>query len=282
MRPRHLLTAPDRREKVSSFALTIWTTVSYKRWLRSKICAAPHDPVDKLFVPPSFGDLLNKACFHRNYKDAAEILLGLWTPFQLDRLCESGIPRVIVALARHRNDDDAWAVHRFDVSESSMTTWLFATGEQRLKDERTVAWWHAIRGAWPTAGAKCPSNTSQAIQHIILPAADKHDVSLAAVNWCVALGLLRDRRPADALSTSIPIASATFFSAGAGTARPTRPSCESLSGQRSAVSLRARVRAPLPLSRRSTAGESMTCNSHVPLTPLRLVMHESSLLQENH
>jgi hypothetical protein len=171
---------------VSSFALTIWTTVTYKRWLRSKICADHRDPVDKLFVPPSFADLLNKACFHRNYKDAAEILLGLWAPFHLDRLGESGMPRVIVALARHRNDDDAWACHRFDVAESAMTTWLFATGEQRLKDERTVSWWHVIRLAWPAACAKPPNEISQAVQHVILPSKEKHDVSLAAVNWFVA------------------------------------------------------------------------------------------------
>ena len=169
---------------VSSFALTIWTTVTYKRWLRNKICADPSSPVDKLFVPPSFGDLLNKACFHRNYKDAAEILIGLWAPFGLGGTSGSA-PRVIVALARHRNDDDAWACHRFDVGESAMTTWLFATGEQRLKDERTAAWWHAIRTAWPAAGAKHPSEISQAVQHIILPAKQKNDVSLAAVNWCV-------------------------------------------------------------------------------------------------
>jgi hypothetical protein len=44
-----------------------------------------------------------------------------------------------------QNEDDTWAVHRFDLSSSTMRTFLFyAEGERKkLPDGRPFSWWHA-------------------------------------------------------------------------------------------------------------------------------------------
>ncbi|KAL7411952.1 hypothetical protein BDY24DRAFT_394041 [Mrakia frigida] len=171
--------------QVNSFALTIWTTTTYKRQLRHRICSNPTEVVDKMFVPPNLGDSLNQACYHKRFNDAKMLIEELWTPFGLSSLCPTGFPRVILAICRHRNEDDTWAVHRFDLASSTMRTFLFYSGDRkRLADGRPFSWWHAIRAAWPNAGIKDPDNSDmvQKTDHVQIPLAEGGDVSLEAVN----------------------------------------------------------------------------------------------------
>lgn len=97
----------QRGEQVDEVALSIWTTQVYKRYVRSQLTQYPPRPVDKMFVPPNLTDAINNAVYNGRHADAAGMLRDLWYPFGF-----SGSPRVILALGRHRREDNHWVAHR--------------------------------------------------------------------------------------------------------------------------------------------------------------------------
>ena len=93
--------------QVDEISLSIWTTQTYKRYVRSLMADSPQGRVDRLFVPPNVADAISTAVFSGRHRDASMMLRGLWTPFGLE-----GIPRLLIVLARHGADSNHWVVHR--------------------------------------------------------------------------------------------------------------------------------------------------------------------------
>lgn len=102
------LNSTTRGHQVDEIALSIWSTQSYKRYVRSKMTDSPQGRVDRLFVPPNVADAISTAVFNGRHGDACMMLRDLWAPFGLD-----GIPRLLIVLAKHRTDENHWVVHRY-------------------------------------------------------------------------------------------------------------------------------------------------------------------------
>lgn len=102
------LNSTTRGQQVDEVALSIWSTQTYKRYVRAKLTDSPQGVVDRLFVPPNMADAISNAVFNGRHGDACGMLKDLWAPFGLD-----GMPRLIVVLAKHRSDPNHWVVHRF-------------------------------------------------------------------------------------------------------------------------------------------------------------------------
>ena len=96
-----------RGMQVDEIALSIWSTQTYKRYVRAKMTDSPPGRVDRLFVPPNMADAISTAVYNGRHGDACGMLRDLWAPFGLE-----GIPRLLIVLAKHRNDDNHWVVHR--------------------------------------------------------------------------------------------------------------------------------------------------------------------------
>ena len=58
-------------------------------------------------VPPNMADAISTAVYNGRHGDACGMLRELWAPFGLE-----GIPRLLIVLAKHRNDENHWVVHR--------------------------------------------------------------------------------------------------------------------------------------------------------------------------
>ena len=101
------LNSTTRGNQVDEVALSIWSTQTYKRYVRRKMADEPGGRVDRLFVPPNMADAISNAVFNGRHGDAAGMLRELWHPFGLE-----GMPRLLVVLAKHRSDADHWVVHR--------------------------------------------------------------------------------------------------------------------------------------------------------------------------
>ena len=97
----------SRGMQVDEIALSIWSTQTYKRYVRAKMTDSPPGRVDRLFVPPNMADAISTAVYNGRHGDACGMLRDLWAPFGLE-----GIPRLLIVLAKHRNDDNHWVVHR--------------------------------------------------------------------------------------------------------------------------------------------------------------------------
>jgi hypothetical protein len=97
----------ERGEQVDEVALTIWTTQMYKRYIRAQMTQYPPQKVDKMFVPPNIADAINNAAYNGRHEEVAVMLRELWAPFGL-----KGHPKLILALTRHRREDNHWVVHR--------------------------------------------------------------------------------------------------------------------------------------------------------------------------
>lgn len=122
-------------------------------------------------------DALNRAVHAKRYGDAQQILEELWWPFGFKHP-----PRVIVALAKHRNDSDHWAALRFDLPSGRLVTLSFSSTEKSLIDGRPFMWWHSIRSAWPEHNIPHPDNLAMKTQRTIFSEKVKGDNSLAAAN----------------------------------------------------------------------------------------------------
>jgi hypothetical protein len=101
------LASTDPGHQADEIALSIWVEQVYKRYVRAKHFENPPGRVDRLFVPPNIAHAINVAVQHGRVGDARNMLRDLWNGFGLE-----GMPRIILALARHRHDHDHYVVHR--------------------------------------------------------------------------------------------------------------------------------------------------------------------------
>lgn len=101
------LNSTTRGKQVDEVALSIWSTQTYKRYVRSKMTDSPPGRVDRLFVPPNMADAISTAVYNGRHGDARDMLRDMWAPFGLE-----GIPRLLIVLAKHRSDENHWVVHR--------------------------------------------------------------------------------------------------------------------------------------------------------------------------
>lgn len=101
------LNSTTRGSQVDEVALSIWSTQTYKRYVRSKMTDSPKGRVDRLFVPPNMADAISNAVYNGRHGDACAMLRDLWNPFGLE-----GMPRLLIVLAKHRSDENHWVVHR--------------------------------------------------------------------------------------------------------------------------------------------------------------------------
>jgi hypothetical protein len=93
--------------QVNEISLSIWVTQIYKRYVRSRMTDSPQGKVDQLFVPPNVADAVNTAVSKGRHGDACMMLRDLWASFGLD-----GFPKLLIVLAKHREDANHWVVHR--------------------------------------------------------------------------------------------------------------------------------------------------------------------------
>ncbi|KAI0675148.1 hypothetical protein C8Q78DRAFT_524279 [Trametes maxima] len=164
----------NRGMQVDEIALSIWSTQTYKRYVRAKMTDSPPGHVDRLFVPPNMADAISTAVYNGRHGDACGMLRDLWAPFGLE-----GIPRLLIVLAKHRNDDNHWVVHRFSLPDGSLSTYD-TYPERCLPDGRPLGWWFAIRIAWPDAIYPSPDHLMQKMVRLHRPLQLPIDNSVAA------------------------------------------------------------------------------------------------------
>ncbi|OBZ68088.1 hypothetical protein A0H81_11964 [Grifola frondosa] len=175
-----------RGMQVDEVALSIWSTQTYKRYVRAKMTDSPPGRVDRLFVPPNMADAISTAVYNGRHGDACGMLRDLWAPFGLE-----GIPRLLIVLAKHRNDDNHWVVHRyvyvlyFSLPDGSLTTYD-TYPERCLPDGRPLGWWFAIRIAWPDAIYPSPDHLMQKMVRLHRP------MQLGIENSVAAAGIWRN------------------------------------------------------------------------------------------
>ncbi|KAI1794171.1 hypothetical protein LXA43DRAFT_162214 [Ganoderma leucocontextum] len=170
----------NRGMQVDEIALSIWSTQTYKRYVRAKMTDSPPGRVDRLFVPPNMADAISTAVYNGRHGDACGMLRDLWAPFGLE-----GIPRLLIVLAKHRNDDNHWVVHRFSLPDGSLTTYD-TYPERCLPDGRPLGWWFAIRIAWPDAIYPSPDHLMQKMVRLHRP------MQLPIENSVAAAGIWRN------------------------------------------------------------------------------------------
>ncbi|KAF9222509.1 hypothetical protein BS17DRAFT_782960 [Gyrodon lividus] len=168
------LTSTTRGQQVDEVALSIWSTQTYKRYVRSRMTDIPGGKVDRLFVPPNMADAISTAVFNGRHGDACGMLKELWAPFGFE-----GAPRLIVVLAKHRSDANHWVVHRFSLPDGALTTYD-SYPERTLPDGRPLGWWFAIRVAWPGAIYANPDHLMQKMVRLHRPMQLNIDNSVAA------------------------------------------------------------------------------------------------------
>ncbi|KAI0320773.1 hypothetical protein OF83DRAFT_1169034 [Amylostereum chailletii] len=190
------LNSTTRGNQVDEVALSIWSTQTYKRYVRSKMTDNPPGRVDRLFVPPNMADAISNAVFNGRHGDASGMLRELWNPFGLE-----GMPRLLIVLAKHRSDANHWVVHRFSLPDGTLTTYD-SYPERCLPDGRVSAsesvlwpsdddmanpvwyqplgWWFAIRIAWPNAIYPSPDHLMQKMVRLHRPMQLGIDNSVAA------------------------------------------------------------------------------------------------------
>lgn len=126
-----------RGSQADEVALSIWSTQTYKRYVRSKMTDSPRGRVDRLFVPPNMADAISNAVYNGRHGDACAMLRDLWSPFGLE-----GIPRLLIVLAKHRSDENHWVVHRSVVftlcDEQVVLTQFAASLSLMVRSRRTT------------------------------------------------------------------------------------------------------------------------------------------------
>ncbi|RDB16930.1 hypothetical protein Hypma_002398 [Hypsizygus marmoreus] len=168
------LNSTTRGHQVDEVALSIWSTQTYKRYVRARLTDNPPGIVDRLFVPPNMADAISNAVFNGQHGNACGMLRDLWAPFGLQ-----GMPRLLVVLAKHRSEADHWVVHRYSLPDGTLITYDSFPG-RTLMDGRPLGWWFAIRIAWPNANYPSPDRLEQKMVRLHRPLQLPIDNSVAA------------------------------------------------------------------------------------------------------
>ncbi|KIJ49636.1 hypothetical protein M422DRAFT_160821 [Sphaerobolus stellatus SS14] len=157
------LNSTMRSHQVDEVALSIWSTQTYKRYVRARLTEHPPMRVDRLFIPPNVADAINSAVYNGRHGDACGMLRDMWTPFGID-----GMPRLLLVLCKHRREENHWVAHRFSLPDGTLTTYD-TYPERSLPDGRPLGWWFAIRIAWPHAMYPSPDHLAQRMVRIHRP-----------------------------------------------------------------------------------------------------------------
>ncbi|KAG6856287.1 hypothetical protein H0H87_005770 [Tephrocybe sp. NHM501043] len=168
------LNSTTRGQQVDEVALSVWSTQTYKRYVRARLTDRPAGVVDRLFVPPNMADAISNAVYNGQHGNACGMLRDLWTPFGLP-----GMPRLLVVLAKHRSENDHWVVHRYSLPEGTLMTYDSYSGRS-IMDGRPLGWWFAIRIAWPNANYPSPDHLEQKMVRLHRPTQLPIDNSVAA------------------------------------------------------------------------------------------------------
>ena len=102
------LNSTTRGHQVDEVALSIWSTQTYKRYVRARLTDHPPMRIDRLFIPPNVADAINSAVYNGRHGDACGMLRDMWTPFGLE-----GMPRLLLVLCKHRREENHWVAHRY-------------------------------------------------------------------------------------------------------------------------------------------------------------------------
>ncbi|KAG8823452.1 hypothetical protein FRC18_010727 [Serendipita sp. 400] len=164
----------ERGEQVDEVALTIWAAQIYKRYVRAQMTSYPPVPVDKMFVPPNIADAINNAAYNGRHEEVSVMLRELWAPFGF-----KGHPKLILALTKHRREENHWVVHRFSLADASIVTYDTYL-EKALPDGRPLGWWFGIRMAFPSDAYPPPDQVMQRMIRLHRPLQLQVDNSLAA------------------------------------------------------------------------------------------------------
>lgn len=168
------LNSTTRGHQIDEVALSIWSTQTYKRFVRALQSDNPPGVVDRMFVPPNMAETISNAVFNGRHSDACQILRDLWAGFGL-----GGMPRLVIVLAKHRNNDNHWVVHRYALPDGALTTYD-SFPERTLHDGRPLGWWFAIRLAWPNGIYPSPDHLMQKMVRLHRPLQSPIDNSVAA------------------------------------------------------------------------------------------------------
>ena len=165
--------------------------------LRRNLSHTPPKRCDKLLIPPLIANTINQAVHSKEFPIAQKMLEDMWWPFLFKEP-----PRVIIALARHRNEPDQWTAHRYDLSSGSLRSYAVNhEDDSQLQDGRPFMWWHAIRLAWPQYKIPDPDTLSQRVEAVRTQAANKDDNSLVALGYARNLFVgFRPEHPFDSTS----------------------------------------------------------------------------------
>ncbi|KAH7108143.1 hypothetical protein BKA62DRAFT_681217 [Auriculariales sp. MPI-PUGE-AT-0066] len=155
------LNSTTRGNQVDGLAITVWTTQTYKRYVRLKLTENPPSAVDKMFVPPLVADAVSNAVFSGRHSEASDQLRKLWNEFEL-----KGSPRQIIVLAQNKRQENHWVVHRFDLVECTLNTYDTSI-EKSPPDSRPLGWWFAIKAAFPAVPAPQSGHLYQ--NHVRMP-----------------------------------------------------------------------------------------------------------------
>ncbi|KAF5376295.1 hypothetical protein D9615_008539 [Tricholomella constricta] len=168
------LNSTTRGQQVDEVALSIWSTQTYKRYVRARLTDNPPGIVDRLFVPPNLAEAISNAVYNGQHGNACGMLRDLWSPFGLP-----GMPRLLVVLSKHRSEVDHWVVHRYSLPEGTLMTYDSYSG-RTIMDGRPLGWWFAIRIAWPNANYPSPDHLEQKMVRLHRPTQLPIDNSVAA------------------------------------------------------------------------------------------------------
>ncbi|TIC27500.1 hypothetical protein E3Q11_02333 [Wallemia mellicola] len=130
---------------VSMIACDIFCTQVYKRWVRTIGARYPPVSIDKLFLPPSFSEVLNNAVANDPYANTCPTFRSFWNELGFE-----GAPKQLLTIALYRTDKYHFQILKFDL-EAGILTHYDPFDAPALVDPRPKFWWRGLREAFPEA-----------------------------------------------------------------------------------------------------------------------------------
>ncbi|TIB37424.1 hypothetical protein E3P86_02153 [Wallemia ichthyophaga] len=164
---------------VSMIACDIFCTQVYKRWVRTISARYPPVQIDKLFLPPSFTEVLNSAVGGDAYAHTAPTFRSFWNDLGF-----TGTPKQLLTLALYRTDRYHFQVLRFDL-EAGVLTHYDPFDAPALLDPRPRLWWTGLREVFPDAHIPPDHKLTERVVAINRPKpTERSDSPLAALaSW---------------------------------------------------------------------------------------------------
>ncbi|KAF5346981.1 hypothetical protein D9758_010102 [Tetrapyrgos nigripes] len=164
-----------RGHPVNEYALSIWSSQTYNRYIYSRMTDSPEGLVDCRTIGSTTAQYISALVSKGEHEDASRQLRMFWDNWGLQ-----DAPRLLTVSAKHgRPDESHWVVHRFSLPDGALTTYHFHSELHACPDCRPVSWWPAIRLAWPDA-AICANPSMPTLIHLHQPMELGVDDSVAA------------------------------------------------------------------------------------------------------